>query len=268
MPVFHRFALGFTLAAGALLSSGCVKDHGIDPVPLRFLSFSDNPYRYDLRFQADEDLLSLFERHTGNGQISERLVCALDGDENFDLEHVITYNLSGSPEFESLAPDGSFNYLAQVSFDKTLPSRSSSTELTRETIQRLLENRTTIPCKLYITAFPYHAYFSLVMRIPVSVLLAELNQHDYSPYIPPFVWAAPTLDDATPLAPFARQVEAPLYSARLPITDSETGRPLPRVAYVIQRKDGYLEYGTSDAEGYTHEVISLTRETIKLYLVD
>lgn len=76
------------------------------------------------------------------------------------------------------------------------------------------------------------------------------------------------LDDATPLAPFARQVEAPLYSARLPITDSETGRPLPRVAYVIQRKDGYLEYGTSDAEGYTHEVISLTRETIKLYLVD
>lgn len=268
MPVFHRFALGFTLAAGALLSSGCVKDHGIDPLPLRFVSFSDNPYRYDLRFQADEDLLSLFERHTGNGQISERLVCALDGDENFDLEHVITYNLSGSPEFESRAPDGSFNYLAQMSFDKTLPSRSSSTELTRETIQRLLENRTTIPCKLYITAFPYHAYFSLVMRIPVSALLAEVNKHDYSPYIPPFVWAAPTLDDATPLAPFARQVEAPLYSARLPITDSETGRPLPRVAYVIQRKDGYLEYGTSDAEGYTHEVISLTRETIKLYLVD
>uniref|UniRef100_A0A1I8ABD6 Type VI secretion system tip protein VgrG n=1 Tax=Steinernema glaseri TaxID=37863 RepID=A0A1I8ABD6_9BILA len=97
--------------------------HTVVAVELLLQGNRDNPYRYDLRFQADEDLLSLFERHTGNGQISERLVCALDGDENFDLEHVITYNLSGSPEFESRAPDGSFNYLAQMSFDKTLPSR-------------------------------------------------------------------------------------------------------------------------------------------------
>lgn len=268
MPVFHRFALGVTLAASALFTSGCVKDHGIDPLPLRFQSFTDSKYRYDLRFQADEDLLSLFERHTGTGQISERLVCALDGDENFDLEHVITYNLSGSPEFESRAPDGSFNYLARMSFDKTQPSRSSSTELNRETIQRLLEKRTTIPCKLYITAFPYHAYFSLVMRIPVSVLLAEVDKHDYRPYIPPYVWAAPALPDTTPLAPFAKQVEATLYSARLPITDSETGQPRRGVAYVIKRRDGFLEYGTSDFDGYTHEVMSLTRETIKLYLVD
>lgn len=268
MPLFHRLVAGCALAASALFTSGCVKDHGIDPMPLRFLSFTDNTHRYDLRFQADEDLSSLFERHTGTGQISEGLVCALDGDENFDLEHVIVYNLSGWPDFESRAADGSYNYLAQMRFSKTEPNRSTSTDLTRDTIQRLLEKRTTIPCKLYITAFPYRAYFTLVMRIPVSVLLPEVNKHDYRPYIPPYVWAAPTLPDATPLAPFAKQVQATLYSARLPITDPETGRTLPRVAYVIQRKDGYLEYGTSDSEGYTHEVMSLTRETIKLYLVD
>jgi uncharacterized protein (DUF2345 family) len=41
---------------------------------------------------------------------------------------------------------------------------------------------------------------------------------------------------------------------------------MPNHPYMIQRADGRMEHGVSDASGFTHEVSSHLPETIKLFL--
>ena len=45
-----------------------------------------------------------------------------------------------------------------------------------------------------------------------------------------------------------------------------TGEPMPDHPYMIQRADGRMEHGVSDAAGFTHEVSSHLPEAIKLFL--
>lgn len=45
------------------------------------------------------------------------------------------------------------------------------------------------------------------------------------------------------------------------------GRPLPRVAYAIEREDGAFEYGETDSRGHTHLLTSVaSSEHVQIYL--
>ncbi|MDD1014573.1 hypothetical protein [Pseudomonas rubra] len=259
------FAPSLRLAAcalgAALTLGGCT--HGIDSMPLEFSSFTYNNGAYYLRFRSDEEIVSLFERHTGDGQIGEWFTCALDDDQDFTVGHAMIYSLVGGVDFEGISEIKGYNYVVQASFYKTTPDRTTRTDLLKPAIHRLLEGKTHIPCKLSITAFLYNAYYSKTLQLPVNQVLAEVARHrDRLPeWVPdPIVIGRP------PLVP---QIEAlPLYTARLQIIDNDTGRPRSYASYSVKRGDGYLEYGKADFDGMTHEVLSLTRETIKLYVED
>ncbi|QBF26946.1 hypothetical protein EXN22_15075 [Pseudomonas tructae] len=257
------FAPSLRLAAcalGAALSlGGC--SHGIDSMPLEFSSFTYNNGSYYLRFRSDEEIVSLFERHTGDGQIGEWLTCALGDDQDFTVGHAMKYNLAGGVDFEGISEIKGYNYVVWARFNKTPKSRNNNDDLLKPAIQRLLAGKSTIPCKLSITAFAYQAYYSKTMQVPVAQLLAEVARHrDRLPD-----WAPVELSAAHP-APLLEPLRMPLYSKRMQIIDTETGEPRGHVAYVIKRQDGYLERGETDYYGNTHEVMTLTPETLDLYL--
>ena len=257
------FAPSLRLAAcalGAALSlGGC--SHGIESMPLEFSSFTYHDGSYYLRFRSDEEIVSLFKRHTGDGQIGEWLKCALDDDQDFTVGHAMIYNLGGGVDFEGISEVRGYNYVVWARFNKTTPDRSTETALLKPAIHRLLAGKTSIPCKLSITAFPYNAYYSKTMQLPVAQVLSEVAKHrDRLPE-----WVPYQVDAGRP--PLVPQFEpVPLYGKRLQMIDTDTGKPRGYVPYIVKRRDGYLERGETDYDGLTHEVLSLTPETVQLYL--
>ncbi|RON09129.1 hypothetical protein BK659_12920 [Pseudomonas brassicacearum] len=70
-------------------------------------------------------------------------------------------------------------------------------------------------------------------------------------------------------APFSGLSSMPVhFSDKIKLVDEATGEPIPNHAYGIQRANGSIEHGISDAQGYTHVVSSHLAESIKLFLED
>jgi uncharacterized Zn-binding protein involved in type VI secretion len=75
------------------------------------------------------------------------------------------------------------------------------------------------------------------------------------------------IGDTVTSAPFSGLLPMPVhFTDRLKLVNDVTGEPMPDHPYVIQRADGRLEHGVSDANGFTHQVSSHLPETIKLFL--
>lgn len=75
------------------------------------------------------------------------------------------------------------------------------------------------------------------------------------------------IGDTVVNAPFSGLLPMPVnFTDRLKLVNDVTGEPMPNHAYVIQRADGRLEHGVSDAAGFTHEISSHVAESIKLFL--
>ncbi|WP_447777285.1 PAAR domain-containing protein [Pseudomonas chlororaphis] len=75
------------------------------------------------------------------------------------------------------------------------------------------------------------------------------------------------IGDTVVNAPFTGLLPMPVnFTDRLKLVNDVTGEPMPNHAYVIQRADGRLEHGVSDAAGFTHEISSHVAESIKLFL--
>lgn len=70
-------------------------------------------------------------------------------------------------------------------------------------------------------------------------------------------------------APFSGLLPMPVhFSDKLQLVNEATGEPMPNHGYAIQRADGSVEHGVSDAMGFTHVVSSHLPESIKLFLED
>lgn len=50
---------------------------------------------YTIRYSSDMDLLNVFSRAEGEGQLATMLICSLDGDPVFSAEHVIENKFEG-----------------------------------------------------------------------------------------------------------------------------------------------------------------------------
>lgn len=57
------------------------------------------------------------------------------------------------------------------------------------------------------------------------------------------------------------------YDDRYVLVSAGNGEPLAHAAYAIEREDGSIEHGTTDAEGHTHLLKqTLEREHVRIYL--
>nr|WP_269819713.1 PAAR domain-containing protein [Pseudomonas cichorii] len=68
-------------------------------------------------------------------------------------------------------------------------------------------------------------------------------------------------------APFSGLLPMPVhFSDKLKLINETTGEPMANHGYAIQRADGSIEEGISDAQGFTHVVSSHLAESIKLFV--
>lgn len=62
------------------------------------------------------------------------------------------------------------------------------------------------------------------------------------------------------------QADAPQYDDRYVLRDGNH-HPMPDTRYTVQRPDGQMEYGTTDAEGHTHLLATtVSAERIRIYV--
>jgi len=68
-------------------------------------------------------------------------------------------------------------------------------------------------------------------------------------------------------SPIEAAKAASVFNERFRILDSTTKQPVANVDYAIKRAGGKLEYGTTDANGYTHLLTSTTQmEMVEVFV--
>ncbi|WP_213939940.1 hypothetical protein [Pseudomonas sp. dw_612] len=285
--IFLRF---FTLMLFCALCSGCLH-LDVPPARIEFVSINHDRYSlYDVRFTSDRDLIHLYEAHGRSGQIGTSLHCSLNGDLDFSVEHKIALEGYGRIEgMRLIEGDRRYEILASVRFENN-EDRSGLSYIAPAELVRLLEPQDYMPCKVVITAFPFKAYYSKVMYVPTSRIIAEVKNPriaprrvSLKPADRPLTWlqfepvcivrwreelspAYDQIDDVglcrdVPYAGLLASFAPSNKKLRLVTWSDQTPKPL--TAYTLIRGDGRREPGISAENGDTHLVGSMTQETLK-----
>lgn len=156
---------------------------GVTSIEKTFSSSQENgePIRakeYTMLFTSDIELLELFKKDDGdNPLVWARLVCALDNDVNFSVEHRMQRYIHGTvePDTQKIEPVTNFKYLSKFNFFETTDNGSSESYIDKEHLNYLLSKRTLIPCKVVMTVYLSSPYYSNTVNIPTKNLLREIN---------------------------------------------------------------------------------------------
>jgi len=159
--------------------SSCAKDHGKTAADLDFLSIEriNDLNLYTIHYSSNINVMDLYGRGIGEGVASTKLLCALDNDNDFSVEHTLERSAYGLIYQDSPQTTGKkFNFLTKAFLSETLNLGQSRRDLSISELNRLLSNRETIPCKVVITAYGFKPYYSNSMLLPTADLLREINK--------------------------------------------------------------------------------------------
>jgi hypothetical protein len=289
LPGFCFFLRFFALMMLCALCSSCLH-LDVPPARIEFVSINHDGHSfYDVRFTSDRDLIHLYEVHGRSGQIGTSLHCSLNGDLDFSVEHNIALEGYGRiVGMRLIEGDRRYEILASMRFEDN-EERTGLRDIAPAQLVRLLEPQEYMPCKVVITAFPFAAYYSKVMYIPTSRIIAQVQNPriaprrvSLKPAYRPLSWlqfepvcivrwrqelspAYDQIDDvglcrdvpyAGLLASFAPN------NTKLGLVTRSDQAPLPLTAYTLIRGDGRREPGISAENGDTHRVGTLECETL------
>ncbi|KNH43902.1 hypothetical protein ACS73_23720 [Pseudomonas lini] len=287
---FGRKMKKLLLVFAFFMCSSCM--HLEVPAPrIEFASIEYDSGLYNLRFRSDRDLVNLYEAHGINAQVGTWLSCSLDGDVDFSILHHI--RLSGRAvvdEVHIIEGDRRYEFSSRLMFEEDEDEGASSRPIRKEVLLSLLEKQEYIPCKATVTAFFYNAYYSKVMYIPTSRIIAEVEKEITAPeyvILPPedrqlswLQFEQICINETRYYAgeiivhggvcsglPYSGLLSsfAPL-KGKFRIVDIKTMQPKANVGYTIRRADGREEGGLSDARGETHMFGADHHETFKLFV--
>lgn len=161
----------------ATFLAGCASAPNKPIATLRYLAMEPSgKYGYDMLFTSDIDLTDLYDRtHTRVAQVGTNVVCALGEDRVFDVNHNTQLVIQGwASQPASQRPDGQFLLRMQVM--ATNKQFGSTERLAPSTITTLLNGKTAIPCKAWVTAYFFKAYYSHTMYVPTADILKTLGK--------------------------------------------------------------------------------------------
>lgn len=70
----------------------------------------------------------------------------------------------------------------------------------------------------------------------------------------------------TPTAAKSAIGKVTMFDDKYVLIDEETGDPLPKTEYALRRKNGKVEFGTTDVQGHTHLLAAAAQaESIQIY---
>jgi hypothetical protein len=186
---FNPALLGFVL----LSCTSCAAPP-FPPADLDFVQFvKKDKWQHMLTFTSNIDFLAADWKSDNRSPVTPRLQCSLDDDTDFSIKHTMQNVLEGSLEprdpgfkmstiHETAANDPArFSYTLRVNFISAKiedSHRIGDDPLLPPEINRLLANRTSIPCKIVM---PFYfsftsTYYSKIMDVPVKALLDEVNK--------------------------------------------------------------------------------------------
>jgi len=151
--------------------------------PLANLTFSviqKAPAGYTIEFYSDIEIDSLFASESTRKIVSRQLICALENDRNFSVEHKITRFFSGDVELQKTDSDNSdrgYRYLSNGLFYLSFNNGSRLAKLTEREVINLLSVQDELECKVVMTVFLSKPYYSAAMKIPVAQVVKLLREN-------------------------------------------------------------------------------------------
>ncbi|MCV4290685.1 hypothetical protein OH708_22485 [Pseudomonas capsici] len=271
------------ILATALLCTACAKTPNIPRTEIRLSSFEQGPNNhYTVNFTSSIDLMRAFNNYENSNQQNPVLTCSLDRDTNFSTDHVIKTKARGSVKAKD---ENRLNrdFISEVYFSYSNPNGSESRLSEYDDIKALIEDQVSIPCKVRITAsWGYDSYYTNTFFIPSALILEKVRENNLPTEIPQHT-AHPFIADRWPPALIFPAIGIPLpapiviiddtffsapFSDKFKLINETTGEPMPNHRYAIQRADGSIEQGVSDAQGFTHRVRSQVAESVKVFVED
>jgi hypothetical protein len=143
---------------------------------INYLGIQAVGYNYHLKFASDQPILDLFAKNKHQRVVLAELVCSLDADQNFDIEHNMKYFARGGFEVAEKAADkddAKYVFEAIVHFWEGSGNNAGSDQsLAKEELEVLLKGKKEIPCKVRMTVYLSTPYYSETMPVPVKDILS------------------------------------------------------------------------------------------------
>lgn len=161
----------------ALLAAGLFACAAQAPVArVNYLGIKAVGYNYHLKFASDQPILELFAKNKHQRVVLAELVCSLDADHDFDIEHNLKYFARGGFEVAEKAAnkaEAKYVFEAIVHFWEGHGNNIGSDQaLAKEELDLLLKGKEEIPCKVRMTVYLSSPYYSETMMVPVKDILS------------------------------------------------------------------------------------------------
>jgi hypothetical protein len=168
------------ILATALICSACARTPNIPAASLTFVGFANygDALLY-VTLESDQDLSEVFNIYEKQNQNTPKLVCSLNHDKNFDVNHTIKTRGIGLLEADATpSKNGHFYFRSSLSFNTTEEREISiPTPITSGAVlEALLAGQESVPCQVYITAYGFKAYYTNTVYIPTANLITHLKE--------------------------------------------------------------------------------------------
>ena len=163
------------LALLVLLCAGCERDSHKPQAQLDYQGInSEGNGLYVIHYASDMDLLNIFSRADGEGQLST-LICSLDGDSVFARDHIIEKKFDGVIGINGTTPGPPFLFATEGTFNYVHNKLGDTRDFEPAELKQLLLKQQYVVCKAMITVFGYAGYQSKPMLIPASDIQRVVN---------------------------------------------------------------------------------------------
>ncbi len=266
-----------------VLCTACAKTPNIPRAELRLSSFERGPNNlYTVSFTSSIDLMHAFNNYENSNQQNPVLTCSLDRDTNFSTDHVIKTKARGSVKAKDQSRLNR-DFISEVHFSYSNLNGSESSLREYDDIKALIEDQISIPCKVRIApSWGYKNYYTHTFFIPSALILEKVKENNSTtesllqtahPFIagrwpPALIFPAIGIPMPAPIVIIDDTFFSAPFSDKFKLINETTGEPMPNHRYAIQRADGSIEQGVSDAQGFTHRVRSQVAESVKVFVED
>jgi len=160
----------------AILCAGCERDAHKPEAELTYIGINRVANNvYAINYTSNMDLLNIFSRAEGEGQLSTMLICSLDGDPVFSRDHVIEKRFEGLIGVTGQTPGPPYVFSTEGTFNYVYDKLQSQRVYSPAELRKLLLLRPYIICKAAITVFGYTGYHSKPMRVPTADIVRDID---------------------------------------------------------------------------------------------
>lgn len=136
---------------------------------LSYVRMYQQPTTTVVEFTSDLNIEALYEKNRYQKVVRKYLKCALDDDQNFDVENRMRYAFEGTLELQGASKVGdkiTYRYRSHGDLYEQPPGSNDLNLLRGQTLVGILGNKSTVPCKVIMTVYVSSPYYSNTMSIP------------------------------------------------------------------------------------------------------